>query len=275
MSVWEVCDRHLLGEIAPVVEAMSDVVDPGQIMLVGAQCRDLLSWKLGCDAPRRRTNDTDVALALEDWDQFRRIQEKFPALGSTGHRFMIQGRPTDIVPFGKLESPPGWSVHPSGKAELNVHGFADTFARADEVPLALGQRIRIPTPPGYAVLKTHAWLDRSERHEYKDAPDLAIAVYWYADDVDRIFAKQNFWAMELHDFDQTMAAAALLGRDMRNGLSPVEAGVLADRVAVADLDLLAGVFEAGTAGWPRDPLTRRSIADALFAQLAAHSFGSR
>jgi predicted nucleotidyltransferase len=68
MNDWSKCDRRLLAEVEPVVEALSAIVPAKQIMLVGARCRDLLSWSLGCGAPRRSTNDTDVVLALQDWE---------------------------------------------------------------------------------------------------------------------------------------------------------------------------------------------------------------
>jgi predicted nucleotidyltransferase len=61
---------------------------------------------------------------------------------------------------------------------MNVRGFQDAFARADHLPVVEGASIKIPRIEGYAVLKTHAWLDRSENGEYRDGEDLALAVYW-------------------------------------------------------------------------------------------------
>lgn len=117
-------------------------------------------------------------------------------------------------------------------------------------------------------MKSHAWLDRCARNEYKDAPDLALAVYWYTEDVDRVYAEDNVWALDLHHFDLRMAAAALLGRDMWNGLSPEERAVLANRLGGADADLLAHYFAVGVAGWPTADRDRRVVVDALFGQLA-------
>lgn len=108
---------------------------------------------------------------------------------------------------------------------------------------------------GLAELETHGW-------------DLAVAVSWYADDVDRLFAAENDWALDAHGFDHILAAAALLGKDVRDGLSPAEADVLAARVVAADPDLLAEHFVAGVANWPRQHRERRQVVDALFAQIA-------
>lgn len=122
-------------------------------------------------------------------------------------------------------------------------------------------------PEGYAILKTHAWLDRLVRNEYKDAADLALVVHWYAEDVDRLYAGDNVWAMDLHDFDLRLAAAALLGRDMANGLSSGELTVLAERIGSADRDLLAHYFAVGAPGWPVKDRDRRLIVNAVFDQL--------
>jgi predicted nucleotidyltransferase len=50
---------------------------------------------------------------------------------------------------------------------------------------------RAPTIPGYVALKFAAWLDRSAWGKYKDAGDVAAAMYWYAesdDVVERLYA---------------------------------------------------------------------------------------
>ncbi|ODR03678.1 hypothetical protein BHQ16_22420 [Mycobacterium shimoidei] len=72
-----------------------------------------------------------------------------------------------------------------------MHGFTDAYQRADHLPISGGVHIRIPRPEGYAILKTHAWLDRSAWHEYRDGPDLALAIFWYVEDLDRIYDKEN------------------------------------------------------------------------------------
>jgi predicted nucleotidyltransferase len=268
MNDWSNCDRERLAAVEPVVKALSTIVPAEQIMLVGAQCRDLLHWRFGCSgAPPRSTNDTDIAVALRDWDQFVRLRERFPTIGDSGHRLLIEGIPTDVIPFGDVEAPPGMTSHPLGKEVLNVHGFRDAYERAHELPISEGFCIRIPRPEGYAILKTHAWLDRSASYEYKDGPDLALAVYWYAQDAERLYEDQNQWALDLHDFDLHRAAAALLGKDMRNGLSLDEFAVLANRIAGADQDLLAQHFGAGRASWPTTGPRRRPLVDAMFDQL--------
>lgn len=267
MNDWSACDGPLLSAVEPIVTALSAIISTEQIMVVGAQCRDLLNWRCGCGRPPRSTNDTDVAVALQDWDEFTAIRERFPPIGNTGHCFHIAGIPTDVIPFGEIEAPPGTTSHPPGTEVLNVHGFMDAYQRADELPLAGGLSVRIPRTDGYAVLKLHAWLDRSADRNYKDAPDLALAVHWYAQDTDRLYGEESFWALESHDYEVLRAAAALLGADMREGVSPQEFAAVASRVETADPDLLARHFAVGKPNWPATGPTRRPLVDALLNQL--------
>lgn len=264
-------DPTLLAWVTSVVAALAHVVPAEQLMLVGAQCRDLLHWRYCRDVPPRATNDTDIAVALKSWDHFERIRATFPSVGSAGHRFVIADRAVDIIPFGEVESPTGTTRHPPGNESMNVHGFTDAYLRADVFSLPGGLKVRIPQPPNYAVLKLHAWLDRSADHDYRDGPDLALAVHWYAGDLDRLYAEPHQWALHRYDFDLRTAAAALLGQDMRASVSAPEAAVLATRVTQADQDLLAEHFAVGQPGWPTTAASRRELVDALLDQLAPGS----
>jgi predicted nucleotidyltransferase len=264
-------DPSLLAWVTPVVAALADIVPAERLMLVGAQCRDLLHWRYCRGRPPRATNDTDIAVALNNWDHFERIRGTFPAVGSTGHRFLIADRAVDLLPFGEVESPVGTTRHPPGDERMNVHGFTDAYLRADVLTLPGSLMVHLPQPPNYAVLKLHAWIDRSADHDYRDSPDLALAVHWYAGDLDRLYAEPHQWALRSHDFDLRTAAAALLGHDMRGSVSPPEAAVVAARVTKADHDLLAGHFAVGEPGWPATAAIRRPLVDALLGQLTLNS----
>lgn len=118
-------DPVLLAWVTPIVTALADVVPAEQLMLVGAQCRDLLHWRFCRGVPPRATNDTDIAGTLNNWDHFEAIRATFRALGSTGHRFLIADRAVDALPFGEVESPTGTTRHPPGNQLMNVHGCTD------------------------------------------------------------------------------------------------------------------------------------------------------
>jgi len=261
--------RELLAEVAPVVQAISDVILPEQMMLVGAQCRNLLHSRLVGGAPLRRTNDTDVAIAISDWHQFDQLCDRFDPEGKSGHRFRINGILTDVIPFGDVEVPQGTSSHPPGDVTMNVRGFQDAFVRADQLTVADGLSIKIPQVEGYATLKTHAWLDRSADGEYRDGPDLALAVYWLYMDTDLLYHEANIWALELHSHELRHAAAALLGSSMRQGLSADEQDALSTRIATANVDRLAHNFGVGHPGWPTTDAARRPMVVAMFDQITA------
>lgn len=203
-----------------------------------------------------------MAIALPDQQAYHAIANAFPSLGTTGHSFSIAGVRTDVIAFDGIEDPPGTTPHSRGG--LNVHGFRDAYRHAESLPLPGGLVIRIPRVEGYAVLKTHAWLDRSQGYDTKDGPDLAIAVHWCAQDLDRLYHDDNRWALELHDFDIRRAAAALLGVDMRESLNPRERAVLAERLAAADHDRLAAHFTVAAPGWPDTGTGRQALVAALF-----------
>lgn len=264
-------DPVLLAWVTPIVTALADVVPAEQLMLVGAQCRDLLHWRFcrgGAAAGHQR-------------HRYRRDPEQLgPLRGNSGH-LPRPGQHRAPIPDRRprRRCPPvrrGGVAHrhnpPSpGNQLMNVHGCTDAYLRADVLPLPGGLTVHLPQPPNYAVLKLHAWLDRSADHDYKDGPDLALVVHWYAGDLDRLYAKPDQWALRRHDFDLRTAAAALLGHDMRASVSAPEAAVLATRATQADHDLLAQHFAVGRPGWPTTTASRRPLVEALLDQLTPGS----
>ncbi len=75
-------DPTLLAWVTPVVAALTAVVPAEQLTLVGALCRDLLHWRYCRGVPPRATNDTDIAVALNNWDGFEAIRVSFPPAGT-------------------------------------------------------------------------------------------------------------------------------------------------------------------------------------------------
>lgn len=66
--------------ITSVVEQMREHVpgiDPDQVMLVGAWCRDTLHAALGHDFATSATRDVDLALALSGWETFDLLSNAF------------------------------------------------------------------------------------------------------------------------------------------------------------------------------------------------------
>lgn len=64
--------------------AASDL-EAGEMMLIGAWCRDILHRGLGHTFPTTATRDLDIALALSTWDAYRTLAAACsPASGRQG-----------------------------------------------------------------------------------------------------------------------------------------------------------------------------------------------
>lgn len=264
-------DLRQLDDVGLVVEELNKLadIDPSYIMLVGARCRDALHAALGHTSPNTATQDLDLAIALSDWAAFERVDGAFRNTGSSGIRYLISGIPVDVMPFGSpIEDPSGISSPATRADGLVVFGFEDVFARALLIDLpGAGHRIRIPTPAGYAVLKARAWVDRSVYGEYKDAIDFGIILRWYDDwnEVqDRLYGDQLNIA-EQYEFDMPLAAAHLLGSDVRANLKPSNADDLA--LAFAGSDLVR--FASYIAVQPKSRNRQTELVGALQAGLDA------
>ncbi|MDF1488990.1 hypothetical protein [Tessaracoccus caeni] len=257
-------DERTYGSVTPVVEALTSEVgvNPDNILLVGAACRDVLHAAFGHEFPARATIDTDVGIAVSDWTISERIEDCFPRAGSNGIRYRISGIAVDVIPFGEVEDPEGISRPAPRGDDLVVFGFRDVYERALPLALPNGQAIRLPQPAGYAALKMRAWIDRS--HYYgndKDANDLALAAFWYQNApeiLDRLYdTDAGFEVLRKLDHDTDVAAVRLLGLDAAAQLSPANRDDLARRWAEQDLESLAREFTLPAGGPGVPALTRR------------------
>ncbi|NUL46539.1 hypothetical protein F7P69_15225 [Cellulosimicrobium funkei] len=270
IDLTRVDERHY-AMVTPVVEELATHVDldPDNILLIGAGCRDILHASLGHTFTARATSDTDLGIAVRDWTTTQRIEARFQRIGSNGIRYMIAGIPVDIMPFGEVEDPEGISAPDPRGEDLVVFGFRDVYARALPLELPSGKTVRLPQPAGYAALKMRAWIDRSAHFDQdKDARDLALAAYWYqnAPEIeDRIYATDiGFAILTELDMDFDRAAIRVLGLDAVAQLSPDNRTDLSQRWAGQDLSILARDFKLPASGPRTAELSRRKE---LVAQL--------
>jgi predicted nucleotidyltransferase len=241
-------DPRLLDDITMVVEKLHTTVglDADCVLIVGASCRDIMHSALGHTFPLRATSDVDLGIAVNDWSISQSIEANFPRIGSNGIRYLVQGLPVDIMPFGAIEEPTG-IAHPAARGQdLVVFGFNDVHERASLLTLPTGLTIRIPRPAGYAALKMRSWIDRSAYGEDKDAKDLALVVYWYQESLsvqDRLYEEgRGFDLLASLDFDADLASVRLLASDVADQLVPANTSDLAARWREVDLRLLAQSF---------------------------------
>lgn len=212
---------------ASVVAAVGAIATPLGIepLVTGAFARDLhLLYGHGI-APRRETEDLDLALAVPDWDAFAALRAGLLASGefaevavAATHRLRFRGvLPVDLVPFGSVESPErtiAWP--PRGAVVMNVFGYREALVAASNVLLPGGTTAKAVSLPALVLLKLVCWQDRHYASPGKDAHDIALVLRHYLDagNAERLFAEFADWTRE-DDFDYELAGARLLGVDMR------------------------------------------------------------
>lgn len=97
--------------------------------------------------------------------------------------------------------------------------FGMTEVYASALPASVDGEIefRLPRVAGYVALKIKAWIDRSSVHDLKDAPDLALALYWAGES---IAFTDRFWSdpdlVGACNADASLGGATLLGGDARS-----------------------------------------------------------
>ncbi|MFF5084149.1 hypothetical protein ACFY36_44485 [Actinoplanes sp. NPDC000266] len=259
---------HIVDGVVVEVITKSTLLAPGEVMLVGAHCRDILQSAFGHEFLLRATADIDLGLAVANWAAYDELVTRLPSAGNTGIRFRIAQTTADLMPFGPVENPPG-TVTPTTRQEpISVWGFAEVFAGAHPLELPTGGTIRIPSAAGYAALKLAAWLDRSAYGEYKDAGDIATVVYWYT----RSSAVETSLYETAHgqdllvqeDLDEAAAAARILGENVSGLIGPQRLSELTGRWPASSEDLLVHHMAVTNApDWAGSAIRRRTLLRAM------------
>ncbi|MGV8881816.1 MAG: hypothetical protein ACOH19_06655 [Rhodoglobus sp.] len=204
-----------------VISELRDRIDP-QLppMLIGAEARDILHAGLGHSFTNRATQDVDLAFVVTDWQAYASLVDGLTPIPDTGIAFRVAGMHVDLMAFGPVESPQGTLTPPFRAADpIDVFGMTQVYASAQIATFESGIRIRIPTVAGYVALKLKAWIDRSADYNYKDAPDLGLALFWAAES--SAFTDRYWDDVELFTTwgaDVGLGGAALLGCDVRQEL---------------------------------------------------------
>lgn len=197
-----------------------------QYLMIGAKAMDIQLHNVYGLPTYRPTNDTDFAVALENWGQFEALKSY---LAETGHfkpdSRKVQrleytgGFPVDLVPFGGIESPGGTIAWPPDSSHvMTVQGFAEINSAAEEIAVpGSSLPLRTASLPGLALLKLFAWNDRLET---KDAWDIAALLQNYHAVVGdkRLFRDEAL--LKSLEYDTVRAGAALLGTDAAAIVSP-------------------------------------------------------
>lgn len=263
------CDPQLLDAVRLTVDAVcaETQMAPGDIMLVGARCRDILHSSLGFRSQLRHTEDSDLAFRVRSQGAYGRIMNRFERIKPSDIRVRVAGMPVDVIPFGDLEDPAGSVRLDSDSPEIVVVGFQDVYEHSTMLDLGDGIAIRLPTPAGYGALKLLAWLDRSAFHETKDARDIAVVLHWYFESQEirsRSLGEPNERVLARFGFDLDLSAALLLGRDIARILSASNLRNLRTRWLARPREILLREMNTGTGpNWTGARDRRALLIDAL------------
>lgn len=190
--------------------------------VIGATARDIILSNLHDLIPERKTDDLDIAIAISDWNQFQSIEENLPKkegfTKSKGQkqRFIYKGiYVIDIVPFGDVAEDDGniyWP--PDETTAMSVWGFPEMADSTISVEIDGEFSIQIASLPGLFILKLVAWKDRHLSGS-KDAYDMALLLTNYLDINTERAVEDHYDLYETDEFDQVIAGAQLMARDVK------------------------------------------------------------
>lgn len=176
----EVCERHNTS-----------------YFVVGAFVRDLILEQIYEDRGGVETHDIDVAIYLENWEQYAAIVKElceshgFKRMPNAAHAYITPaGIQTDIVPYGLIEDNRRVSFPDSPGKAMNMLGFREVIEHAHDVIIDKEVAIKIPPIEGIILIKLFAWNDRKGgRWAGKHITDIGLLIDGYFDaNLDAIYS---------------------------------------------------------------------------------------
>ncbi len=220
------------GNLLAVLEGISIVADSLQIpfFVVGATARDIiLYYGFGLEI-RRATQDIDLGIRVENWEEFGLISEKFIESGlfvqtREIQRFYFKETfPVDIVPFGRISEPEETISWPQSEGvQMSTLGFRESYDTSVIVRLRSDPilEVKCASLAGLSAMKLISWKDRYPERK-KDVGDFEFILRNYIDagNFERIYGGIESDILEADDPDYELMGARLLGRDVADILSP-------------------------------------------------------
>ena len=201
-------------------------------LVTGATARDVLLYHVFGLETGRATLDVDLAVAVDSWPEFERVKTRLVETGEVTtddmrpHRLSYRtsegGKyPLDLLPFGGLEQRPSEIAWPPDlSVVMNVAGYREALAAAEQVEFRVGLIVRVASLPSLAILKLFAWSDRGVG-DPRDAFDFGILLHSYAEagNEDRLYGDE-MPLLEAVGYDVDLASARLLGKDAARIIEP-------------------------------------------------------
>lgn len=191
-----------------------------QFYVIGATARDII-MQLNNERSSRATHDLDIAIAISDWNEYKKVEEGIVAIdGFTKdqhqkQRFLYQGTfYLDIVPYGdvlnqddKIFWPPDESI------AMSILGFSEVNNTTQQISIDETFTINVASLDGIFLLKVSAWAERHLEGN-KDADDMAFIINNYLSINEDKALEDHYDLYADDDFDTRTAGSRLLGRHL-------------------------------------------------------------
>ncbi|APY12688.1 hypothetical protein BWZ22_16310 [Seonamhaeicola sp. S2-3] len=204
--------------LKPILQELTDYFKASDIsfFVIGATARDII-MELHDESSGRLTHDLDIAITINDWEQYKTVEEGITQLPNftkdpdQKQRFQYLGKfDLDIVPFGhimKEDDKIFWP--PDEEFAMSVLGFPAVNDAALKVNIDEDIDIQIASLAGIGLLKIVAWKDRNHKTN-KDADDIAFILQNYLE-IHRDESLEHFEAVYTDDHTIVKGGAVLLG----------------------------------------------------------------
>ncbi|MEK6493136.1 nucleotidyl transferase AbiEii/AbiGii toxin family protein [Myroides odoratimimus] len=218
--------KKLLDELIPVFQKLEI-----KFFVIGATARDII-MELHGEKSGRRTQDIDIAIAVDKWEEFETIEKAIVQLPDfkkdpkQQQRFSyLNDFQLDIVPYGGITTAEDKIFWPPDQSfAMTVLGFEEAEKDLVRVKIDDSLEIDIVSLTGIFILKLVAWKDRHIQGN-KDADDMGFILLNYLNINEERAAMEHYEEVyEIEDFSITKAGAVLLGMDMNKLLTDNETG---------------------------------------------------
>lgn len=153
--------------------------------VIGATARDIL-MELHDEQSGRLTYDLDIAITINDWNQWDAVEKGIISLANfkkdkkQQQRFLYKDNFTlDIVPFGEIMKQGNKIFWPPDESfAMSVLGFDAVEDGSIKINVDEEIEIRIASLCGIFILKVFAWKDRHQK-DNKDADDIGFILANY------------------------------------------------------------------------------------------------
>jgi len=184
--------------------------------VIGATARDII-MELNDESSGRLTHDLDIAITINDWEQYKTIEEGITKLPNftkdpnQKQRFKyLEKFDLDIVPFGNIMKENNkifWP--PDEELAMSVLGFSAVNDAVLKVKVDEDIEIRIASLSGIFLLKIVAWKGRNIETN-KDADDMAFILQNYLE-IHRDESLEYYEEIYTEDHTILKGGALLLG----------------------------------------------------------------